>query len=297
MGVFLSSIAWGDLDNNGYLDLVISGARSLTAPFNPYSALYLNDGGIFTLHQLLTGVCFSALRLCDLDNDGDLDILITGRNASGTSVSRLYANTGTEANWPPSAPANLAVTENGEYLLFTWDESIDAEQSSVSLSYSIRIGSSACACDITSSSSLPNGVSSLPNLGMLHSITTYLIRKDAFSLGTTYYWSVQAIDNSFSRSSFAPESTFEGTSVDDLIGEIEQYEGIGGPEDAMVKLTIYNGRGQKVKDLANGILWRGHHQLVWDGRDNKNREVGSGVFLLKLETAGQSYTRKMILMK
>ncbi|MCB5287709.1 MAG: hypothetical protein LHW64_07880, partial [Candidatus Cloacimonetes bacterium] len=66
------------------------------------------------------------------------------------------------------------------------------------------------------------------NLGMLHSITTYLIRKDAFSLGTTYYWSVQAIDNSFSRSSFAPESTFEATSVDDLIGEIEQYEGIGG---------------------------------------------------------------------
>ena len=69
------------------------------------------------------------------------------------------------------------------------------------------------------------------------------------------------------------------------------------PEDAMVKLTIYNGRGQKVKDLANGILLRGHHQLVWDGRDNNSREVGSGIFLLKLETAGQSYTRKMILMK
>lgn len=311
MGVFLSSIAWGDMDNNGYLDLVIAGARSLNSPFSPYSAVYLNDGSSFALQQLLTGLCFASIGLCDFDNDGDLDILITGRNASGTAISRLYESTGAEANWAPYEPANLAVTENGDYLLFTWDRSIDNEQPPISLSYSINIGSSPDACDIVSASTNQYGQGLRPDFGNIHSSTSYRIRKDVFTPGATYYWGVVAIDNSFSSSGFSTEASFEApTGVDDLLGGVQEYISIApnpfNPsttisffmlEDGVVKLTIYNARGQKVKDLASGSFSRGQHQLIWDGRDQSNRELSSGVFLLKLESSGHCHTRKMMLMK
>jgi hypothetical protein len=120
-----------------------------------------------------------------------------------------------------------------------------------------------------------------------------------------------AIDNSFSSSGFSTEVSFEApTGVDDLLGGTQQYISIApnpfNPsttisffmlEDGVVKLTIYNARGQKVKDLASGSFSRGQHQLIWDGRDQSNRELSSGVFLLKLESSGHCHTRKMMLMK
>jgi len=41
----------------------------------------------------------------------------------------------------------------------------------------------------------------------------------------------------------------------------------------------------------------GPHRLVWDGRDDNNRPVASGVYLYRLETDGFVKTRKMLLMK
>ena len=64
-----------------------------------------------------------------------------------------------------------------------------------------------------------------------------------------------------------------------------------------VDLSIYNIRGQLVKQLAHQSLPSGSHSLVWDGKDRAGRNVASGVYFYRLETQNYSSTRKMLLMK
>ena len=69
------------------------------------------------------------------------------------------------------------------------------------------------------------------------------------------------------------------------------------PQTGRVKLSIYNIRGQKVKTLINGDIERGKHRVVWDGRDDGNRSVASGVYFIRLEAEGKSTVRKAMLLK
>ncbi|MFA7057509.1 MAG: T9SS type A sorting domain-containing protein, partial [Candidatus Cloacimonadales bacterium] len=69
------------------------------------------------------------------------------------------------------------------------------------------------------------------------------------------------------------------------------------PNSGLVKLEVYNLKGQKVKTLINDNLISGKHSVVWNGRDNNNKHVASGVYFYRLKSDGNSQTNKMILMK
>jgi len=69
------------------------------------------------------------------------------------------------------------------------------------------------------------------------------------------------------------------------------------PKTAEVKLDIYNIRGQKVRKLIHSPLEYGRHRLVWNGRDEGNRPVASGVYFARLEHCGDVKIRKMMLLK
>ena len=69
------------------------------------------------------------------------------------------------------------------------------------------------------------------------------------------------------------------------------------PEPGAVKLTIYNLKGQQVKEILNGDLPKGHHKAIWDGKDSHNRSVSSGIYFIRLESGGKVNTRKAMLMK
>jgi len=64
-----------------------------------------------------------------------------------------------------------------------------------------------------------------------------------------------------------------------------------------VNLEIYNILGQKVKTLVNGIVDEGSHSVSWNGRDNNNRPVASGVYFFKMKAGKYTNTKKMIMMK
>ena len=67
--------------------------------------------------------------------------------------------------------------------------------------------------------------------------------------------------------------------------------------DSMAKLDIYNIKGQFVKTLVNEPKVMGEHQAVWDGKDFRGKGVASGVFFVRLSSAGKSSVHKMLLMK
>ena len=64
-----------------------------------------------------------------------------------------------------------------------------------------------------------------------------------------------------------------------------------------VKLGIYNLRGQLVRALVDDTRDSGSHSVVWNGTDDNGRPVASGVYLYRLETANQTLTRRMVMIK
>ena len=64
-----------------------------------------------------------------------------------------------------------------------------------------------------------------------------------------------------------------------------------------VSIEIYNAKGQLVKTLVNEHKATGNYSIVWNGSDNNNQAVSSGVYFYKMLAGKYSSTRKMILMK
>jgi hypothetical protein len=68
-------------------------------------------------------------------------------------------------------------------------------------------------------------------------------------------------------------------------------------EAGSVSIDIYNVKGQLVKHLVNGEMTAGKHSIVWNGRDDNNHAVSSGVYFYKMNSGIYSSTKKMIMMK
>jgi len=64
-----------------------------------------------------------------------------------------------------------------------------------------------------------------------------------------------------------------------------------------VSVDVYNIKGQKVCSLVNDLLVAGVHRVVWNGVDDYNKSVGSGVYFYQLRAGGVVSTKKMLLMK
>jgi hypothetical protein len=86
-GVVNSSLAWGDYDNDGDLDILISG---VAVPGIYMANIYRNDSGVFTdINAGMIGVEHSSTDWGDYDNDGDLDVLLSGISGSGNIIARI----------------------------------------------------------------------------------------------------------------------------------------------------------------------------------------------------------------
>jgi len=69
------------------------------------------------------------------------------------------------------------------------------------------------------------------------------------------------------------------------------------PEAGAARLAVYDVSGRLVTVLADGLHDAGEHAAVWDGRDSAGRQLGSGVYFVRLEAAGSVSTRKMVMVK
>ena len=88
-------IAFADTDGDADQDLLITGRDD--SP-NYYANFYLNDGsGNFTpdTTQPFEPSIGGNIEFADIDNDGDLDLFMTGRDNNNLIFSKLYQNDGT----------------------------------------------------------------------------------------------------------------------------------------------------------------------------------------------------------
>jgi flagellar hook assembly protein FlgD len=68
-------------------------------------------------------------------------------------------------------------------------------------------------------------------------------------------------------------------------------------EASQVTIDIYNLKGEKVNTLVNEYLEPNYYNVEWNGRDENNRSVASGVYFYKMKAGRYTSTKKMILMK
>jgi outer membrane protein assembly factor BamB len=69
------------------------------------------------------------------------------------------------------------------------------------------------------------------------------------------------------------------------------------PASNLVVLSIYDTQGRLVTTLVNGPKPEGSFTAMWSGRDRSGAPVASGVYFVRLQSNGQTQTRKIVLLK
>jgi hypothetical protein len=208
IGASLGTAAWGDYDNDGEADILLTGQNVGCGILS--SMVYHNEGStLFTdINADLDGAERGSAAWGDYDNDGDLDILISGITGSGTPATRMYANNAGSnlfsSNLAPSVPGGVSVYIDGHTVSMGWNDASDDHTPVIGLTYNLRIVNE-------------DGVQVVP--GMAHPLTGKRLLPQPGNAGNntdwisnlpdgTYFWSVQAIDHSFAASAFSAVSTF-----------------------------------------------------------------------------------------
>ncbi len=87
--------SWIDNDDDGDLDLILTGEYITDNGNTKSSRLYRNVDRekVFSYFRTaLADVSYSSIDIADYDNDGDLDVALTGLNKNKEPVTRLYRN-------------------------------------------------------------------------------------------------------------------------------------------------------------------------------------------------------------
>ncbi|MDO9578574.1 MAG: FlgD immunoglobulin-like domain containing protein [Candidatus Cloacimonadales bacterium] len=70
------------------------------------------------------------------------------------------------------------------------------------------------------------------------------------------------------------------------------------PEVSNVKLSVFNIKGQKVKQIVSEQLSAGQHSINWNGDDESGKAVSSGIYYYKLDVNGKTEAvKKCLLLK
>ena len=64
-----------------------------------------------------------------------------------------------------------------------------------------------------------------------------------------------------------------------------------------VVISIYNIKGQLVKNMCNQVYDKGYHSIIWNGTDNKGTKCSTGVYFYKMQAGRSTQTKKMMMIK
>ncbi len=287
-GIDISSgtnpIAWGDYDNDGDLDLIVSGTD---IDYEDVTILYKNTNGTFemTESKIPNVGGNTSVAWVDIDNDNDLDVFNSGwyTDDSGEYINGTFFSTNLSIieNQAPAQPQNLEMEYDraNQELIFTWQAPTDDFTISSGLHYLITIGTTQGGSELGS----------------------YKVYGTSWKLKNIiegdYFWSVQAIDTAFVLSQKA-NSSGNTLSTEDIIFEkvltvypnptIDKKLTITFNEalkDKTKHLSIYTITGTKVYDKISEEV-RNELELT---------SLNSGIYILQIKSEQNILNKKLII--
>ena len=199
---YSSSVAWGDYNNDGRLDFLLSGHCYPNGGTGSVSQLWQNTGTGFSNVTASIGLpLFSPAAWGDFDNDGRLDLIST---EFGTP--QLWRNTTPVTNTPPSAPTGLAMTASSNAVMLSWNSATDGQTPASGLTYNVRAGTTPGGNNLLSAHvNATNGFRRVPAMG--NAMLRHSLPLTGLTNGQVIYWSVQAVDTAFAGGPFATETS------------------------------------------------------------------------------------------
>ena len=313
-GVLAGDVTWGDYDQDGDLDLLVQGAEAAIG--SRTARVWRNDGaGGFVASTFLVGSIFADTEFGDLDGDGDLDLIATGRSSLGPSFTNIYENQRQVIPPLPGVPQSLASDVSGQTVLLSWLPPANQDAVNLMTTYNVRVGTSPGASNVVSAladaTSGRRWVSAPGNASVLDQMLL-----DNLEDGT-YFWSVQSVNNAFLASPFSAEGTFTisaGMAVDteEDLALPTRFAVHGNypnpfdrsttiqfdlPESADVQFRVISLLGKEVYRQALGVTPAGSHELRWDGHTLSGSQLGAGIYFYEVRASGRSATGTMTLVR
>ncbi|MBD3386890.1 S8 family serine peptidase [candidate division KSB1 bacterium] len=204
-GVASGVATGGDYDADGDLDILLTGYNQA---YEYTTSIYRNDGNhrFLKINSKLQNIVNGDATWGDYDNDGDLDIAMSGYNGSQL-FSLLYKNQISEKRKRPLPPTTLPVKDPkaDEVIMLQW------HNNEFGMTYNLRVGTTPGGTDVISP--LADEKGNRKTSGPGNAGTAGYKKLKNLKAGTTYYWSVQAIDQTFNGSEFSAEESFTPQTV------------------------------------------------------------------------------------
>lgn len=69
------------------------------------------------------------------------------------------------------------------------------------------------------------------------------------------------------------------------------------PKTASVKVNVYDLNGSLIKELFSGLQTEGEYKIIWDGKNQLDYNVASGIYIYTVKCDEQLISKQMILLK
>jgi hypothetical protein len=207
IALFFGSAAFGDYDNNGYLDLVINGQCGGT----PYIFVYNKTSSDFTwdysLDEFLSPSQSGSVAWVDLDNDNNLDLI-------NIRSQEIYINNITPSNTLPNPPTTFSNFYTNREINIGWNNGSDGETPALGLYYNLKLGTMENNHSIISGiyggqgDVSGGGGTAFGYFGNMMQRKNLTLKVDRLEPSTTYYWYVQTIDTGLKAGNWSEVQSF-----------------------------------------------------------------------------------------
>lgn len=257
--------------------------------------MFVNPDSDFHLQKY--SPCIDAGDPDILDKDGTRSDI----GAYGGPLGQSY----TYLDYPPKAPDSLIASSDSVAITLTWKPNTEADLSHY-LVYKDTVFNF-----------IPD---TFKIVGMV-SKDSSLFKDYNWEYGKTYYYKLSAYDLTNHQSPYSDELMIKATDVpwtDEVKVEVKTYQLSQnypnpfnpttvivyylpdlGYQPAEVELTILNLLGKQVRTLVKERQHPGEHRAVWDGKDDEDNDVASGIYFYRLKVSGVDFVKakKMVLIR
>jgi hypothetical protein len=153
----------------------------------------------------------------------------------------------------------------------------------------------------------------IPSAGEVSQGAHYSFKDGGTEAGNTYYYWLEAVSYTGDSEVFGYVQLTAPLAEEEPLPEVtlptELLPGFPNPfnsrlvlpyrlkDAAMVQIDIYDLRGRKLRSFQQDHAKAGSYTQVWDGKDAKDRALGSGLYIIRMKAGSEVFLHKVMLMK